>query len=151
MNTSQGTLFVVDDDLTSRKAMAALASSMKIKCETFASAEEFLDRYTPYLKGCALVDFHLGGMSGLQLLDRLRAMGSVLHVVLISAYATPPLVACGMKLGAVAFVEKPYHNDDLADAVRTAMERSAQAWQSTPNPDLAGLPGSPVVQLKDGR
>ena len=90
MCTSQGTLFVVHDDPALRKAAAALASSMKIKCETFASAEEFLDGYNPYLRGCALVDFRLGGMDGLQLLDRLQAMGSVLHVVLISAYAAAP-------------------------------------------------------------
>ena len=90
MKTSQGTLFVVDDDPKSRKAVAALASSMKIRCETFASAEEFLDRYDPSLTGCALVDFRLGGMDGLQLQERLRAMGSPLSVVLISAYADVP-------------------------------------------------------------
>ena len=78
MKTSQGTLFVVDDDPKSRKAVAALASSMKIRCETFASAEGFLDRYDPSLTGCALVDFRLGGMDGLQLQERLRAMGSTL-------------------------------------------------------------------------
>ena len=90
MNTSQGTLFVVDDDPKSRKAMVALASSMKIRSETFASAEEFLDRYDPSLRGCALVDYRLGGMDGLQLLDRLRAMGGLLPVVLISAYVAAP-------------------------------------------------------------
>ena len=76
MKASQGTLFVVDDDPKARKAVAALASSMKIKCELFASAEEFLDRYDPSLTGCVLIDFRLGGMDGLQLQECLRAMGS---------------------------------------------------------------------------
>ncbi len=152
MCTSQGTLFVVDDDPASRKAAAALASSMKIKCETFASAEEFLDGYNPYLRGCALVDFRLGGMDGLQLLDRLQAMGSVLHVVLISAYAAAPLADCAMKRGAVAFVEKPYQNDDLVDAIRTAMERSAHARQFTQNSNLNKLlDGILPVHAKPGR
>ena len=124
MKTSQGTLFVVDDDPKSRKAVAALASSMKIKCEPFASAEEFLDRYDPSLTGCALVDFRLGGMDGLQLQERLRAMGSPLSVVLISAYADVPLAVRAMRNGAVAVIEKPYKNDDLADAVRRALELS---------------------------
>ena len=51
MKTSQGTLFVIDDDAKSRKAVAALASSMKIRCETFASAEGFLARFDPSLTG----------------------------------------------------------------------------------------------------
>lgn len=124
MKTPQGTLFVVDDDHKSRKAASALASSMKIRCETFASAEEFLDRYDPLLTGCVLVDFHLGGMDGLQMHDRLRAMDSALSVVVISAYADVPMVVRAMTNGAVAVVEKPYKNDDLADAIRKALDRS---------------------------
>ena len=90
MKTSQGTLFVIDDDAKSRKAVAALASSMKIRCETFASAEGFLARFDPSLTGCALVDFRLGGMDGLQLQERLQALGSPLSVILISAMPTRP-------------------------------------------------------------
>jgi two-component system, LuxR family, response regulator FixJ len=142
MKTSQGTLFVVDDDPKSRKAMAALASSMKIRCETFASAEEFLDRYDSSLTGCALLDFCLGGMDGLQLQARLRAMNSALCVVLISAYADVPLVVHAMRCGAVDFIEKPYRNDDLADAVREAMDRSAHARQSTPKSSVPRFPES---------
>ena len=52
MKTSQGILFVIDDDRKSRMAVAALALSLKIKCETFVSAEAFLGRYTPSLTGC---------------------------------------------------------------------------------------------------
>ena len=117
MNTSHGILFVIDDDPKSRKAVAALASSMKITCETFASAEGFLDRCDPSLTGCALVDFRLGGMDGLQLQERLQAMGSALSVILISAYADPSLAIRALKGGAVAFIEKPYQNDELADAM----------------------------------
>ena len=104
---------------------------MKIRCETFASAEGFLDRYDPSLTGCALVDFRLGGMDGLQLQDRLQAMGSPLPVVLISAYADVSLAVRAMKSGAVAFIEKPYKNDELADAIRKALECRAHARQST--------------------
>ncbi len=129
MNTSQDTLFVIDDDPKSRKAVAALASSMKIRCETFASAEGFLDRYDPSLTGCALVDFRLGGMDGLQLQERLHAMGSALSVILISAYADTSLAVRALKGGAVAFVEKPYKNDELADAIHKALEDSTHARQ----------------------
>jgi two-component system, LuxR family, response regulator FixJ len=130
MMTSQGTLFVVDDDRKSRKAVAALALSLKIKCETFVSAEAFLERYDPSLTGCALLDFRLGGMDGLELQNRLRALGSALCVVMVSAYAEALLAVRAMENGAVAFIEKPYKNDDLADAVREALNRSARVRQS---------------------
>ncbi len=150
MKTCQGTLFVVDDDPKARKAVSALASSMKMKCQTFASAEEFLERYDPAMTGCALLDFRLGGMDGLQLQDRLRTLGSGLCVVLISAYANAPLATGAIKNGAVAVIEKPYKNDDLADAVRTAMDRSARARQSTPVSTVTGSAGNPSTGARDG-
>jgi two-component system, LuxR family, response regulator FixJ len=130
MKASQSTLFVVDDDPKSCKAVAALAASMKIPCKAFTSAEEFLERYEPSLTGCALVDFRLGGMDGLQLQDRLRALSSLLCVVLISAYADVPLAVRAMQSGAVAVIEKPYASNDLADAVRKALDRSTRMRQS---------------------
>jgi FixJ family two-component response regulator len=130
MIPSQATLFIVDDDPNACRAVAALASSLKIKCETFTSAEGFLDRYDPSLTGCALVDYRLGGMDGLQLQERLRAMGSSLLVILISAYADVALAVRALKSGAVAFIEKPYKNDELADAVRRAMDQCTHARRS---------------------
>jgi two-component system, LuxR family, response regulator FixJ len=133
MTTSKGILFVIDDDPKSRKAVAALASSMQIECETFVSAEGFLDRYDPSLTGCALVDFRLGGMDGLQLQERLQALGSALSVILISAYAGASLAVRAVKNGAVAFIEKPYKNDELADAIRKALDRCTHAPQRLAN------------------
>jgi two-component system, LuxR family, response regulator FixJ len=130
VNASQGTLFVVDDDPKSRKAVTALARSMKIRCEPFASAEEFLERYEPSLTGCALIDFRLGGMDGLELQGRLQAMGSGLSVIVISAYADMRLAVRALKSGAVAFIEKPYQNDDLADAICKGLDRSPRMQQS---------------------
>jgi signal transduction histidine kinase len=124
MKTSQGTLFVIDDDSKSRKAVAALASSLKIKCKAFASAEEFLDRCDSSLIGCALIDFRLPGMNGLQLQERLRDMDSLLSVVLVSAYADVSLAVRAMKNGAIAVIEKPYRSDDLVSTVVEAMEHS---------------------------
>lgn len=84
MEPTEGTLFIVEDDPRSRKALGALASSMKIKHEIYASAEEFLERYESSLSGCALLDYRLGGMDGLQLQGKLQAMNSMLSVVLIA-------------------------------------------------------------------
>ncbi len=130
MTISPSTLFVIDDDPRSRKGMAALASSLNIPCTTFASAEEFLDRYEPAMTGCALVDFRLGGMDGLQLQDRLHELGSALFVVLVSANADVSMAVRALKNGAVSVIEKPYRNDDLADAICKAIDRSQRVRQS---------------------
>jgi FixJ family two-component response regulator len=130
LDTSPIALFVIDDDARSRKAMAALASSLKIPCETFASAEAFLDRYDPSLTGCVLIDFRLGDMDGLQLQERLLALSSTLSVVIVSANADVPMAVRALENGAVAIIEKPYKNDELADAIRKAIDRSVTVRQS---------------------
>ena len=130
MNSSPVALFVVEDDAKSRKALAALASSIKIPCETFASAEAFLDRYDPSLTGCVLIDYRLGGMDGLQLQERLQALGSPLSVVIISAYASVSMAVHAIKHGALNVIDKTYKNDDLADVIRNAIDRSAKLRKS---------------------
>jgi FixJ family two-component response regulator len=120
----KGTLFVVDDDPKARKAVAILARSLRIQCETFTSGEAFLDYYQPSLEGCLLIDLRLEGMSGLQLQERLMALGSLLPVILISAYATVPLTVQGIRNGALTLLEKPYLDDELTDAILDALARN---------------------------
>ncbi len=126
MEPTEGTLFIVEDDPRSRKALGALASSMKIKHEIYASAEEFLERYESSLSGCALLDYRLGGMDGLQLQGKLQAMNSMLSVVLISAHADVAVAVRAKKNGALTLIEKPYQQDELSDAIHKAMKRSEE-------------------------
>ena len=140
MKTSQGILFVIDDDRKlARMAGAEHSLLMRIKCETFVSAEAFLDRYDSALTGCG-GGFSLRGIwDGLELQNRLRAMGSAWPWFSSSAYADVHLSAQAIESGAVAFIEKPYRSDDLADAVPRGLDRSAQtqrraAKQAPPAP-----------------
>ncbi len=126
MNTQEGTLFVVDDEASARRAVAALASSLGIPCLTFGSAEEFLERHDPPRPGCVLADERLGGMSGLELQARLKAMRSPLPFILISAYATVPMAVQAMQNGAVTALQKPCEPDVLALAVRKALALDAE-------------------------
>lgn len=119
---SAPTLFVVDDDPDARRGTAALACSLGYPCKTFISAEEFLQAYDPSATGCLLVDFRLGGMSGLELQEQLQSMGCSLPFVLISAFADVPIAVRGMRNGAVAVLQKPYVDDELVDAIRRGME-----------------------------
>ena len=122
MNADNKTLFVVDDDPDACRSAAALASSLGIACETFSSAELFLASYDGSRPGCVLIDLRLGGMSGLDLQQRLALRGSTLPVVIISAYADVPATVRSMRQGALTVLEKPYRADELAEAIRLAFE-----------------------------
>lgn len=135
MDDSGATLFVVDDDPGARKGAAALASSMGVACDTFASAEEFLEGLDHARAGCVLIDLRLEGMSGLDLQERLAAAGSSLPVILISAYADVSVTVRAMQNGALTVLTKPYRADELADAIRAALEldhetRQESTWQA---------------------
>ena len=121
MIMSNKTLFVVDDQEDARRGVAALASSLDLRCETFASAEEFLQRHDRSLAGCLLIDLRLDGIDGLELQRRLTAMGCTLPVVFVSAYADVPSAVTAMKNGALTFLEKPYRENQLAEAIQTAL------------------------------
>ena len=127
MNESATTLFVVDDEPDARRGVAALASSMGIRCETFASGEELLERFNPAAAGCLLIDLRLNGMSGLELIERLTAKGSTLPVILISAYADVRTTVRAMKNGALTVIEKPYQADELADSIQAAVKADRHA------------------------
>jgi FixJ family two-component response regulator len=119
-------VFVVDDEPSALKGVAALVSSMGFRCETFASAEEFLERFDVSRAGCLLIDLRLKGINGLELQERLLARGSTLPVIFISAYADVATTVRAMRNGALTMLEKPYQADELADAIRGALDEDSE-------------------------
>jgi FixJ family two-component response regulator len=116
------TVFVVEDEPVTRDSFAALISSMDLAVETFASGEEFLQGVDPGRSGCAVVDFRLEGMDGIELHRRLVEAGCKLPVILISACLTVRAAAGALEQGVFRVLEKPYRNDELAGAVQDAIE-----------------------------
>jgi FixJ family two-component response regulator len=116
------TVFVVEDEPETRDSFAALVSSMDLAVETFASGEEFLQGVDAGRSGCAVADFRLAGMDGIELRRRLFDAGCKLPVILISAYLTVRATAGAMEQGVFRVLEKPYRNDELASAIREAVE-----------------------------
>ena len=126
MSADKTTLFVVDDDPDACRSAAALASSMGLACETYSSAESFLESFQSSRPGCVLIDLRLNGMSGFDLQEELVARGSELPVIVISAYADVPATVRLMRNGALTVLEKPYRADELAEAIRVAIEMDCQ-------------------------
>jgi FixJ family two-component response regulator len=119
--SSNSTVFVVDDDECARESVCALVKSIGVACESFASAEEFLDQYALGRAGCLVTDVRMLGISGLELLDRLKELGSSLPVIVITAYSNTRLTVRAMQSGALTLLDKPCRDDDLYDAIRRAL------------------------------
>ncbi len=126
---SDRTVFVVDDDEAARDSLSWLISSVNLKVETYASAQEFLDAFDTKRPGCLLLDMRMPGMSGLALLNRLRELGSTLPTIFLTGHGDVPMAVRALKAGAVDFLEKPYNDQVLLDCIHNALEQSIQIRQ----------------------
>jgi FixJ family two-component response regulator len=128
---SRPTVFVVDDDETTRNAMRTLFESVGHRVETFASGEAFLGSYHPGRSGCMVVDIVMPGISGLELLEKLNARGIDLPVVVITGRREVPLAVRAMRAGAVDFLEKPVRNQTLLNSIHRALDQKRRSKVST--------------------
>jgi len=116
------TVFVVDDEGGVRDAMRESLVAAGRPVETFESGEEFLDAYRSDRKGCLILDAGLPGMSGLQVLERLKAAGHGLPVIMITGNADVSMATAAMKAGAMDFIEKPIRYENLLSAIDRAQK-----------------------------
>ncbi len=123
-DTSQ-TVHVVDDDEAVRRSLAMMLTSVGLLAETHASAEALLDRLDTLQPGCLVVDIRMPGMDGLELQAELNRRGCRLPVVVVTGHADVSLAVRAMKAGAVDFIEKPYSEQELLQAVGTGLTRMA--------------------------
>ncbi len=119
------TVFVVDDDEQARKSVCALARSMGVSAEAFASAEEFLAQYTPDRPGCLVTDYRMLGKNGLELHDELVRRRIFLPFIVLTAHARTAITVRAMQAGAVTLLDKPYADDDLWDSIGRALAEQA--------------------------
>ena len=125
MNSSsdQQTVFLVDDDASIRHALGLLMETIAQPCETFASAQEFLDAVNNDRPGCLVSDIRMPGMSGLELQSKLAERGSSLPVIFITGHGDVPMAVEAMQKGAISFIQKPFRDQELLDCITTAMEQ----------------------------
>jgi two-component system, LuxR family, response regulator FixJ len=119
---NDSTVYVVDDDAAARESVIALVKLKGLRAEGFSSAEEFLTQHDAARKGCVVIDVRMAGMSGLELLQKLKARKSSLPVIVITGYADVPMAVKAMQEGAVTFLEKPAKEQELWQAITQALE-----------------------------
>src|SRR5215475_4715773 len=121
--SDRAVVHVVDDDASMRVALGSLFESVGLETRTYASAGDFLAARRVDKPGCIVIDVRLPDMNGLDFHTRLIQLGVRLPVVMITGYGDIPMSVRAMKRGAVDFLAKPFHDQDMLDAVIAAIER----------------------------
>mgnify|MGYP001764081786 CR=1 FL=1 len=136
---SEPTVFIVDDDEAYRDSLAELMASVGLPCECFASALDFLAVFDARRAGCLVLDVRMARMSGLALQARLKELGAALPIVFISGHGDIEMAVKAIKDGAVDFVQKPYREQQLLEAINEALRRDMAQRRAQPvSADLAG-------------
>jgi len=127
MTPATPTVFVVDDDISVRESLQSLIQCEGWRPETFASAQQFLDRPRSVAPSCLALDVSLPGHNGLDLQKRVVVERPDMPIIFITGFGDVPTTVKAMKAGAVEFLTKPFTDDSLLNAVRQAIERSRVA------------------------
>ncbi len=120
-------VFVVDDDVSVRESLQLLIQCEGWYPETFASAQEFLDRPRSLVPSCLVLDVSLPGLNGLDLQKHVAVARPDMPIIFITGHGDVPTTVRAMKAGAVEFLTKPFSDDALLNAIRQAIERSRVA------------------------
>ena len=127
MATAKPFVFIVDDDAWIRESLETLIQDQGWQPETFASAQEFLDRPRASTPSCLVLDISLPGLNGLELQKRVAAERTDLPIIFVTGHGDIPMTVGAMKAGAVEFLTKPFNDEVLSTAIRQALERSGLA------------------------
>ena len=129
---SEATVFLVDDDPAALDSLAWLMKAAGLNVETYTSAVDYLDAHDPQKPGCLVLDICMPEMSGLELQEKLVAIGESIPIIFASAHADVPSSVRAMKAHAIDFLEKPVEGEVLLDAVRRALEKDSRTRSQEP-------------------
>ncbi|MDR3420624.1 MAG: response regulator FixJ [Xanthobacteraceae bacterium] len=121
MPSDKPLVHVIDDDDALRDSLAFLLRTAQIEVKTYASAAAFLEALPGTTLGCVITDVRMPGMSGIDLLRRLKELKVAVPVIIITGHGDVPLAVEAMKVGAADFLEKPFDDEALLASVRSAL------------------------------
>jgi FixJ family two-component response regulator len=131
MREEQAVVYVIDDDASVREGVADLLQSVGHTVHSFGSARDFLDSRLDDAPGCIVLDLRLPGPSGLEFQRKLIESNIELPIIFISGHGDIPMSVRAIKAGAIEFLIKPLHEQQLLDAVQTGIDRDRVRRQQT--------------------
>lgn len=117
---SEVSVFIVDDDDSVRHSLRWLLESVKLRVETFSSAETFMKKVETDQVGCLILDVRMPKMNGLELQQALKASLSTLPIIILTGHGDVPMAVRAMGEGAFDFIQKPFNGPQLLDRVKAA-------------------------------
>lgn len=126
------TVYVIDDDQAVRDSVRMLLESDGLRTHTFPSAEAFLHSFPPGPKGCLVLDVHMPGMNGVEMLELLHARGIFAPVIIVTAYKEEDLIKRALHAGAYAVMMKPFKDDELLRLISQALATHSTGSQVSP-------------------
>ena len=144
MPPEHAVVHVIDDDEAIRHSLAFLLQANDIEAKTYESGTDFLKSVRELKSGCIITDVRMPEISGIELLRRLRELKVLLPVIVVTGHGDVPLAVEAMKFGAADFLEKPFDDEVLLAAVRSALDRQdsdakRQAERAAIHDRLSGL------------
>ena len=121
-NSSSKLVAIVDDDQSVQNALKDLMESVGISAMCFGSAQEFLASDERDLTACLIADVRMPGISGLEMQAKLKAEGSFIPIIFITAHADAKIKMQAIKAGAIEFLSKPFDDEVLLEKVRPTLE-----------------------------
>lgn len=140
VETNSGSVFIVDDDPSVRDALTVVFDMEGFSARAFANGDDFLEAVRTETPDCVLLDVHMPGRSGLDVLKAMDLSTFAAPVFVISGQGDIPMAVSAIKLGAVDFIEKPFDAETVVTRVRQAMEMLQSADAKARDP--ANFPGS---------
>lgn len=122
MTENADVIYIVDDDDDIRTSLSRSLKKRGFFVEAFASAQAFLEGYTPNRPGCIILDYGMDGMNGLELQQKLVSEGRALPIIFITGHGGIPESVQAMKAGAIDFLEKPFRTEILVERINQALK-----------------------------
>ena len=126
MTRVEATVFVIDDDPSVRNSLKRLIQSIGFQVKTFDSAQAFLEQGSGDKAGCLILDVRMPGMSGIELQKQLTNAGWRIPIIFITGHGNISMSVRAMKSGAIDFIEKPFEDQTLLDAVNRSLKKDRQ-------------------------
>lgn len=120
-DSSSSKVFIIEDDHAMGASLRVLVQSIGFSPALYPTAEAFLDSTNGREQGCALVDIRMPGMSGIELIEKMRERGDTLPVIVLTAFADVPTAVNAIQLGAIEFLQKPAIPEVLCNRIREAI------------------------------